>query len=167
MIRPRATLACPGDRVFRAFGVPLNTYDAWLVDFRRRLSQHDAGVQALARDLASRTSWTVRALGSPDFSEPPPAAGHPPDVLCEVGRDSPAICFEVELPETLVRRATVARLRALAEQEAMEPRVVLVGEPDLHERQIAQARRMLMRAGLRLEVAAIAPEQETITGADW
>jgi hypothetical protein len=45
--------------------------------------------------------------------------------------------------------------------------VVLVGDPDLHERQIAQARRMLLRAGLRLEVAAIAPEQETITGADW
>lgn len=162
-----ATLGSPGDQVFRALGVPLDTYDAWLADFRRRLSQHDAGVQALARDLSLRTPWTVRAVGSPEFSEPPPAAGRPPDVQCEVGRDAPPICFEVELPETLVRRATVARLRALVEQEAVEARVVLVGEPDRHEHQIAQARRMLHRAGLRLEVVAIDPERQTITGADW
>jgi hypothetical protein len=123
-------------------------------------------VQALARDLASRTPWTVRAVGSPEFSEPSPAAGRPPDVACEVARDTPTICFEVELPETLVRRTTVARLRALVD-EAVDARVVLVGEPDRHEHQITQARRMLRRAGLRLGVVAIDPERETITGADW
>lgn len=97
----------------------------------------------------------------------PPAIDQPPDVLCEVGRGSPAIWFEVELPETLVRRATVARLRALARNAAIEPRLVLVGEPEGHERQIAEARRMLRRAGLPMGIAAIAPEEETITGADW
>ncbi len=143
----------------------MDSYDAWLVDFRRRLALHDAGVAALARDLASRTRWTVRAVGSEEFSAPPPTAGQPPDVLCERGATRP-ICFEVELPETLVRRATVARLRALSET-GLEPRVVLVADPYHHERQIDEARRLLHRAGIPLEVAAIAPEEATITGADW
>jgi hypothetical protein len=144
----------------------LDTYDAWLADFRSRLAQHDAGVAALARDLASRTPWTVLAKDSPEFSAPPPTAGAPADVHCVRGSERRPICFEVELPETLVRRATVDRLRALA-LTGIEPRVVLVGSPAAHERQIAEARRMLERAGLGLEVAAIAPEEETITGADW
>jgi hypothetical protein len=93
-------------------------------------------------------------------------AGRPPDVFCEVGPRS-AICFEVELPETLVRRPTMARLRALSEDEQVEPRVVLVGEPGDHARQIAETERMLRRAGLPVRVAAIAPADETITGADW
>jgi hypothetical protein len=76
------------------------------------------------------------------------------------------LCFEVELPETLVRRSTVQRLRHL-EATGIEPRVCLVGESTRHERQIAEARRMLRRAGLSLSVAAIAPGEETITGADW
>lgn len=143
----------------------MDTYDAWLADFRNRLAQHDAGVAALARDLASRTPWTVRAMASPEFSAPPDTAGQPPDVHCERGMTRP-ICFEVELPETLVRRATVDRLRALTVL-GIEPRVVLVGAPAEHERHIAEARRMLARAGLALEVAAIAPQEETITGADW
>lgn len=87
-------------------------------------------------------------------------------MLCERGRDTRAICFEVELPETLVRTTTVRRLRALAGTE-FEPRIVLVAASSTHERQIAEARRMLTRAGLPLEVAAIAPEEDTITGADW
>ena len=149
-----------------AIGVPMDTYDAWLADFRRRLAQHDASVAALARDLSSRTPWTVQAMGSAEFSPPPPTAGQPPDVQCDRGRDARPICFEVELPETLVRRTTVHRLRALT-QTGLEPRVVLVGESSGHERQIAEARRMLRRAGLALAVAAIAPEEETITGADW
>ena len=149
-----------------AIGVPLDTYDAWLADFRTRLAQHDAGVAALARDLASRTPWTVLARDAPDFSSPPPMAGAPADVHCERGAERRPICFEVELPETLVRRATVARLRALA-LTGIEPRVVLVGAPDRHERDIAEAQRMLQRAGLPLGVAAIAPAEETITGADW
>lgn len=105
-------------------------------------------------------------MGSEEFPPPPPAAGLPPDVLCERGRDTHPICFEVELPETLVRRATVIRLMALT-RSGVEPRVVLVGASSGHERQIAETRRMLRRAGLALEVAAIAPEEETITGADW
>lgn len=145
---------------------PLDAYDAWLADFRRRLAQHDAGVALLARDLASRTPWTVRARGSEEFGAPPPTAGEPPDVHCERGATARPICFEVELPETLVRRATVARLRELAET-GIEPRVCLVGEADRHGRQIAEARRMLRAAGLSLSVAAIAPREETITGADW
>jgi hypothetical protein len=145
----------------------LDTYDAWLADFRRRLAQHDMGVRALARDLADRTPWTVRAIGARGFPVPPATAGHPPDVLCERGSESRAICFEVELPETLVRRPTVARLRRLADQGAVEPRVVLVGAASSHERQISQARAMLSRAGLALSVVAIAPEEGTITGADW
>lgn len=58
------------------------------------------------------------------------------------------------------------RLRALT-LSGLEPRVVLVGASSAHERQISEARRMLARAGLPLEVAAIAPEEDTITGADW
>jgi hypothetical protein len=143
----------------------MDTYDAWLADFRRRLAEHDAGVALLARDLASRTTWTVRAMAIPEFTAPPPTAGQPPDVLCERG-DTRPLCFEVELPETLVRRATVARLRTLT-LSGLEPRIVLVGAASGHERQIAEARRMLMRAGLSLAVAAIAPGEETITGADW
>lgn len=144
----------------------MDTYDAWLADFRTRLAQHDAGVAALARDLASRTPWTVLARDDPDFSAPPPMAGQPADVHCERGAEKRPICFEVELPETLVRRSTVSRLSALV-LTGIEPRVVLVGAPDQHERQIAEARRMLHRAGLALDVAAIAPGEATITGADW
>jgi hypothetical protein len=144
---------------------PLDAYDAWLADFRRRLAQHDAGVALLARDLASRTPWTVRAMGSDEFGAPPPTAGAPADVHCERGETRP-LCFEVELPETLVRRSTVQRLRHL-EATGIEPRVCLVAEASRHERQIAEARRMLRRAGLSLSVAAIAPGEDTITGADW
>jgi hypothetical protein len=147
-------------------GVPLDTYSTWLADFRRRLAQHDAGVAALARDLASRTPWTVRASGSPGFRRPPVRAGRPPDVFCEVEPDA-ALCFEVELPETLVRRPTLARLRALSHDARLEPRVVIVGDPGAHVDQIAAAERMLRRAGLAVKVAAIAPAQATITGADW
>ncbi len=92
--------------------------------------------------------------------------GQPPDVLCDRGHQARPLCFEVELPETLVRRTTVARLRAMT-LTGLEPRIVLVGAPSGHERQIAEARRMLRSAGLALAVAAIAPEEETITGADW
>lgn len=109
----------------------------------------------------------MRATGTPRFSSPPPAAGRPPDVLCERGIEDRSLCFEVELPETLVRRETVSRLRLLTINPTLEPRLVLVGASDAHARQIAEARRMLRRAGLPLAVAAIAPDEETITGADW
>lgn len=149
-----------------AIGVPLDSYDAWLADFRSRLAQHDAGVAALARDLASRTPWTVLARVEDEFSAPPPTAGAPADVHCVRGAERRPICFEVELPETLVRRETVRRLRDLV-LTGIEPRVVLVAPGASHERRIAEARRMLGRAGLEMDVAAIAPEEETITGADW
>lgn len=106
-------------------------------------------------------------MGTPSFTPPPPAAGRPPDVLCDRGAEDRSLCFEVELPETLVRRETVNRLRRLALNPALEPRLVLVGASGAHARQIAEARRMLRRAGLPLAVAAIAPDEETITGADW
>jgi hypothetical protein len=144
----------------------VNTYDAWLADFRLRLAQHDAGVEALADDLTSRTTWTVRANAAAGAGEPSPDADRPPDVLCERGWARPPIWFEVELPETLVRRATVERLRALS-RAVVEPRVVLVVPSEEHERLIAGASRMLGRAGLPLAVAAIAPDERTITGADW
>lgn len=163
--RPGPTLGSTGDRAPVPTGVSLDSYDAWLADFRRRLALHDAGVAALARDLSVRTAWTVRAVGSDEFSAPPPTAGQPPDVLCERGATRP-LCFEVELPETLVRRTTVDRLRALTET-GWEPRVVLVASPAQHARHIDEARRMLHRAGIPLDVAAIAPEEATITGADW
>jgi hypothetical protein len=147
-------------------GRSLDTYTDWLADFRRRLALHDAGVDALARDLAERTPWTVRAAGSGRFRRPPVRAGRPSDVFCEV-RPGSAICFEVELPETLVRRPTMARLRALSDDADVEARVVLVGDTGDHERQIAETARMLRRAGLAVRVAAIAPADETITGADW
>jgi hypothetical protein len=105
-------------------------------------------------------------MASPEFSVPPDTAGQPPDVHCERGSTTRPICFEVELPETLVRRATVDRLRAL-DVLGIEPRVVLVATPAQHERSISEARRMLARAGLVLEVAAIDPREATITGADW
>jgi hypothetical protein len=151
--------------ILRGREAALDAYDAWLADFRRRLAQHDAGVALLALDLASRTTWTVRAKGAGEFDAPPPTAGEPADVHCERGTTRP-LCFEVELPETLVRRATVQRLRHL-EATGIEPRVCLVSEASSHERQIAEARRMLRRAGLSLSVAAIAPGEDTITGADW
>jgi hypothetical protein len=66
-----------------------------------------------------------------------------------------------------VRRPTVNRLRALSEDADLEPRVVLVGGPEDHARQIAETERMLRRAGLSVRVAAIAPADDTITGADW
>lgn len=147
-------------------GVPLDSYDAWLADFQSRLAQHDVGVGALARDLASRTPWTVLALGPDGFEAPPPMAGAPADVHCVRGAERRPLCFEVELPETLVRRTTVCRLRDLA-LTGIEPRVVLVAAPGEHEQRIAEARRLLSRAGLPLDVAAIAPAEETITGADW
>lgn len=143
------------------------TYDAWLADYRRRLAQRDAGVRVLARDLASRTPWTVHAIATRGFGSPPVAAGHLPDVLCERGEAAPSLCFTLELPETLVRRATVSRLRRLAGVRDLEPRVVLVAAAASHERTIAEARGMLHRAGLALSVVAIAPEEGTITGADW
>lgn len=144
----------------------MDTYDAWLEDFQTRLAQHDAGVAALARDLASRTPWRVLATASPEFTEPPPMAGRPADVHCDRGAERRPICFEVELPETLVRSETVRRLRALV-LTGIEPRVVLVATPSTHEARIGEARRLLTRAGLPLEVAAISPADETITGADW
>lgn len=75
--------------------------------------------------------------------------------------------FEVELPETLVRRETVSRLKRLARNDSVEPRLVLLGAPEQHDEQIAAAEWMLRRTGLSLRVLAIAPEEETITGADW
>lgn len=144
----------------------METYDVWLADFRRRLAQRDAGVQALVTDIASRTAWIVRVSGVGGAFGAAGALGHAPDVVCDRRDEGASLYFGVELPETLVRRESVARLRSMV-GGGFETRVVLVAPSDDHERQIAHARRMLSRAGLPLCVAAIAPEESTITGADW
>jgi len=141
-------------------------YDSWLADFQRRLVLHDRAVEALARDLAARTEWRVMACGARGFPQPEPARGRAPDVVCHRG-DAVPLCLEVELPETLVRRETVHRLRGLSRGRAFDTRVVMVGAPEEHERQIREARRLLRRAGIEVPVAALAPEEETLTGADW
>ncbi len=73
--------------------------------------------------------------------------------------------FEVELPETLVRRETVQRLERLVDG-ALETRVVVIVD-DAHPETIREASRLLRCAGLAIPVAAIAPRSETLTGADW
>lgn len=140
-------------------------YSHWLEDFERRLALHDDGVAALARDLSTRTPWTVKAE-APGFEAPPARAGRPPDVTCERGAARPPVVFEVELPETLVRRDTVVRLGALL-SGAVEARVVLIVDEERHDETIREAMRMLRRAGLEIPVAAISPRSETLTGADW
>ena len=145
----------------------MDSYAAWLADFRRRLAQHDAGVDALARDLASRTPWTVRASGSRAFRRPPVKAGRPSDVFCEVEPGS-AICFEVELPETLVRRPA-ARAAAGAERGWWTWSRASSWWATRRTTSARSPRRdgCCGRAGLPVKVAAIAPAEETITGADW
>jgi hypothetical protein len=141
-------------------------YELWLADFSRRLAQHDASVAGLARDLSVRTRWAVHAVGSPDFPAPPPVNGTPPDVLC-VREGRPPLCLEVELPETLVRRQTVNRLRMLSERLAFDTRLVLVAPAREHGRRIDEGERLMRRARLNVPVAAIAAEEDAITGADW
>lgn len=148
-------------------GVPLDDYAPWLEDFERRLAQHDAGVEVLARDVAARTPWTVHTAVGDDFPDPPTTLHGAPDVLCIREPGEPALWLEVELPETLVRRETVARLRALAGHRRVDVRVVLVTHGRRHGRDIPEARRLLMRAGIGLEVIALSPDEGLISGADW
>lgn len=157
-MRPDRSPIAPGSS-------PIVGYSDWLSDFERRLALHDDGVAALARDLASRTPWAVHA-GAPGFAPPPPRAGRPPDVQCDRGIETPPVVFEVELPETLVRRATVQRLRTLVDG-ALETRVVMIADDRDHPETIREASRLLRCAGLTIPVAAIAPQSETLTGADW
>jgi len=78
----------------------LDTYSPWLADFQRRLAQHDAGVDALANDIAARTDWHVQSAVAADFPDPPDTIAGAPDVLCPRGAEGLALWFEVELPET-------------------------------------------------------------------
>lgn len=144
-----------------------NGYAPWLADFERRLAQHDHGVDALANDLAARTDWRVYSALADGLPDPPDTIQGAPDVLCSRGAVTPPMWFEVELPETLVRRDTVARLRRLALHERVEVRVVLVAPAERHAREVPDARRILVRAGMPLEVLAIDPDAGMITGADW
>ena len=143
-----------------------DAYDVWLADFSRRLAQHDASVAGLARDLSLRTRWVIQAVGTSDFPAPPPLLGTPPDVLCIREGRSP-LCLEVELPETLVRRQTVNRLRMLSERLAFDTRLVLVAPAREHGRRIDECERLMRRARLNVPVAAIAADEDAITGADW
>ncbi len=139
-------------------------YSEWVEDFERRMAMHDDGVAVLARDLATRTSWSVRAE-APGFDPPTPRAGRAPDVQCDRGVEAPPVVFEVELPETLVRRQTVTRLTRLVDG-AVEARVVVIAEED-HPEVIRDAARLLRSAGLDIPVAAISPRSAILTGADW
>lgn len=129
------------------------------------MALHDDGVAALARDLSARTQWQVQAE-APGFVPPAPHAGRPPDVRCDRGPEAPPVVFEVELPETLVRRDTVSRLRALM-AGAIETRVVMLADDEAHTDTIREARRLLRCAGLEIHVTAISPYSDTLTGADW
>ena len=144
---------------------PIVGYTDWLKDFERRLALHDKGVAVLARDLAARTSWDVHAE-APGFTPAAPRAGRPPDVQCDRGVESPPVLFEVELPETLVRRETVRRLSTLL-GGALEMRVVMIADDDDHTETIREATRLLRCIGLDIHVAAISPHSDTLTGADW
>lgn len=144
---------------------PIVGYQDWLMDFERRLALHDEGVAVLARDLAQRTPWQVRA-GVPGFPPPEPRWSAPPDVVCERGPDRPPVVFEVELPETLVRRDTVTRLCNLVDR-AIETHVVIIAPMDEHDGAIRETGRLLRTAGLDIPVAALEPRTDTLTGADW
>lgn len=142
-------------------------YSDWLADFQRRLAQHDQGVRALAEDIADRTRWRVRARNAPGFEPPEQDSPRCPDILCLRGGDAPPLCLELELPETMVRKETLARLRALVDDRGYDLRVVLIADAEHHEQCIHEAHRMLARAGIWTPVAALDPQEETLTGADW
>ena len=74
--------------------------------------------------------------------------------------------FEVELPETLVRRETVRRLSTLLDG-TLEMRVVMIAEDEDHNETIREASRLLRCVGLDIHVAAMSPHSDTLTGADW
>lgn len=161
LIRPALRAVPPGAP--SAEGDP---YARWLADFERRQRLREEAVAALAADLASRTPWRVRASGAHGFPAPPFAADPIPHVICE-RPNGPWLCLEVALPETLVRRETLVRLRRLGPSAGNELWVVLVARACEHPRQIAEGRRLLARAGLAPPFAAIAPDEDALTGATW
>ena len=75
--------------------------------------------RALARDLASRTPWTVRPPGSRRFRAPARRpAGRPPDVLCERGA-APGDLLRGRAARDPGAPPTVARLRASLPSQAL------------------------------------------------
>ncbi len=120
----------------------------------------------IARDLSTRTSWRVHA--EVDGFPPPRRAGRGvPDILCERGPETPPVAVEVELPETLVRRDTIRRLRDYVDS-AVDIRVAVIADADRHREAIAETRRMLECVGLdEIPVAAIAPDGPRVTGTAW
>ena len=143
----------------------MGSYEAWILDFNRRLGLHDECVGLLATDLVAHTNWTVTAQDVPGFAEPPNGRHVAADVRCDRG-EHPPICIEVEIVETLIRRATLRQLTRLATDGA-DARVAVVAEPRDHREQIATGTRLLRAAGLRLPIIAVAPREGVITGADW
>jgi hypothetical protein len=101
------------------------------------------------------------------FDPPEPVEGGAPDIVCLRGGDLPPLCIEVELPETLVRKETLTRLRALVDDRGFDLRLVLIAGSEEHPHCIHQGRRMLTRAGIWTPVAALDPDEEILTGADW
>jgi len=122
-------------------------------------------VALIARDLASRTPWRVHA-GVDGFPAPHVTGKDVPDILCERGRDTPPVAVEVELPETLVRRDTIRRLRDYVDA-AVDIHVAVIADVDEHPDAIADTRRMLQCVGLEIPVAAIAPDHSHVTGSAW
>lgn len=141
-------------------------YARWLADFERRLALREDAVAALATDIASRAAGRVFATGVAGFAAPPAGLGPAPDVLCERER-RPPLCLEVALPETLVRRETLGRLRHLRAARGYDLRLVLVARASEHPRRMAEGRRLLGRVGLAVPLAAIAPDEDLLSGADW
>jgi len=140
-------------------------FDVWALDFTRRLGLHDAAVAMLARDVATRTGGLVGARSVEGFGPPPPGRTADVDICCS-RPERPPLCIEVELMETLVRRPTLRRLRLLV-GHGLDSRVALVADTREHEEQVRSGERLLRAAGLRIPVAAVAPEEDAITGANW
>lgn len=166
-IRPTAHLAFPQSHDPPRPGSPaIAPFIRWLEDYERRLALHDGGVALIARDLSSRTSWHVHA-DVDGFPAPRMTGRGIPDILCERGRDTPPVAVEVELPETLVRRDTIRRLRDYVDA-AVDIRVAVIADADEHDEAIADIRRMLQCVGLEeIPVAAVAPDRPQVTGSAW
>lgn len=143
----------------------MGNYEAWILDFNRRLGLHDESVGLLASDVSAHTDWKVTAQNTPGFDSPHSRRQDRVDVRCERG-ERPPLCIEVEIVETLIRRATLKHLARLVAR-GVDARVAVVADPREHAEQMDTAARLLRAGGLRVPVVAVAPREGVISGADW